>query len=338
MGENWLLGTERGPLAPCDNRHMTDAVVGRERELEAAAKLLSGLDGGAAALVFAGEPGIGKTTVWAEALARAPADCLVLSAQPTKAEAELAYAALADLLEPAIDGVIEDLPEPQRRAMAIALLREEPGPSGLDQRAVGAATLSAVRALAETSSVLIAIDDLQWLDRPSARALEFALRRIEALPVAVVACERLDGVRAVPLDLGRVLAGERCTHLRLHPLSLAGLQRVIKESLGLAYPRRLLLRIERAAGGNPFFALELARALPADASTAASLPMPESMRGLVENRIAGLPARADELLLVAAAVGSPTVELVLAATPGGRAVALAALERAVETGVISVDG
>jgi DNA-binding CsgD family transcriptional regulator len=317
---------------------MADAVVGRERELEAAAELLSDLDGEAAALVFEGEPGIGKTTVWAEAVARAPSGYQVLSARPAKAEAQLAFAALSDLLEPVIDGVIADLPEPQRTAIAVALLREEPGPSGLDQRAVGAATLSVVRALAGTSPVLVAIDDLQWLDRPSARVLEFALRRSEALPVGTVACERIEGVRAVPLDLRRVLPDGRCTCVRLQPLSLAGLQRVLKEGLGRVFPRRTLLRIERATAGNPFFALELARVLPAEVSTAAALPMPESVGGLVENRIAGLPKRARDLLLVAAAVGSPTVELVLSATPGGRTPALAALERTVEAGVVSVDG
>ena len=68
---------------------MPDTVVGREREVEAAAQLLSDLEGGARALVFEGEPGIGKTTVLTEAVGRAADDCLVLSARPTKAEAQL---------------------------------------------------------------------------------------------------------------------------------------------------------------------------------------------------------------------------------------------------------
>jgi predicted ATPase len=85
---------------------MPDTVVGRDRELEAAAQLLSRLEGGAAALVFEGEPGIGKTTVLTEAVRRAPGGCSVLSARPTEAEAGLAFASLADLLEPVIDALM----------------------------------------------------------------------------------------------------------------------------------------------------------------------------------------------------------------------------------------
>ncbi len=317
---------------------MPDTVVGRDRELEAAAQLLSRLEGGAAALVFEGEPGIGKTTVLTEAVERAPDGCSVLSARPTKAEAGLAFASLADLLEPVMDGLMAELPEPQQRAIAVALLREEPGPGGLDQRAVCAAGLSVVRTLAEEGPVLVAIDDLQWLDRPSSRALEFLLRRVEALPVGILACERIDGTRAAPLDVRAALPTERCTHLRLEPLSLAALQLVLKESVGRAFPRRTLLRIERAAAGNPFFALELARVLPADASTAAALPMPDTLLGLVEERISGLRERSREELLLAAAHGSPTVDLVLSAASGRRADAMAALDDAVDAGVIEVDG
>src|ERR671931_2940872 len=92
---------------------MPDTVVGRDRELEAAAELLSRLDGGAAALVFEGEPGIGKTTVWTEAVERAPDRCPVLAARPTKAESPLAFAGLSDLLQPVVDQVLVDLPAPQ---------------------------------------------------------------------------------------------------------------------------------------------------------------------------------------------------------------------------------
>jgi DNA-binding CsgD family transcriptional regulator/tetratricopeptide (TPR) repeat protein len=317
---------------------MPDTVVGREREVDAAAQLLSDLEGGARALVFEGEPGIGKTTVLAVAVGRAPDDCLVLSARPTKAESQLAFAALSDLLQPVVDRVQPDLPDPQRHAIAVALLREEPDPSGLDQRAVCAAALSIVQALAEKGPVLIAIDDLQWLDPSSARVLEFVVRRIEALPVGIVACERIGDPRGVPLELERTLPAGRCGRIRLQPLSLAALQRILKQSLGREFTRRTLVRIERAAGGNPFFALELARVLPEDASTAAALPFPDSLRGLVQERIAGLPKRCRQLLLAAAALAVPTVEIVLSAVAGSPADAVAALDRALESGVIGVDG
>jgi DNA-binding CsgD family transcriptional regulator len=316
---------------------MSGMVVGRERELEASAALLSGLGGGAAGLVIEGEPGIGKTTVWTEAVERARSSCLVLAARPAEAEAGLAFAALADLLEPVVDDVLAELSEPQRHAIAVVLLREEPGDHRLDRRAVGAAALSVVVALAARRPVLVAIDDLQWLDGPSARTLEFVLRRIGDHPVGVLACQRSGVAAPVALDLARAL-GRRCASVGLEPLSLAALQRVLKDRLGRAFPRRVLARIERVAAGNPFFALELARSLPEEVSTLAALPLPETLRGLVDERIAGLSKRSQELLLVTAALASPSAEHVLSATRGGRDVVVRALERVVEAGVIGVDG
>ena len=317
---------------------MVVRAIGRERELEATAQLVSGLDAGAGALILEGEPGIGKTTVFNDAVAHARGASVVLSCRPAKAEAPLGFTSLTDLLEPVIDDVMPSLPEPQQGALAVAMLRAEPEPGGLNQRGVSAAALSAVRALTRQGPLLIAIDDLQWLDRPSARVLEFALRRVDALPVGILVCERLGEDSRVPLDVHAAVADERCTRVRLGPLSLAALQRILKERLGRTFSRRALLRIERAAGGNPFFALELARVLPADPSTAAALPIPDSLLDLVEARIAGLPRRSRDQILLVAAVGSPTVNLVLSATPSPRAEALAALERSVDAGVATIEG
>ena len=120
-------------------------VIGRDGELGYVAALLAQLADGPAAVVFAGEPGIGKTTVLLAAAERArAASAVVLSAHPVEAEAELGFAALADLLAPVVDELLPALPEPQRHALAVVLLLEEPG-RPLDQRAVCAATLSGLR-------------------------------------------------------------------------------------------------------------------------------------------------------------------------------------------------
>src|SRR6266487_712912 len=185
-------------------------IVGRDAELGAAEEFLGRLRAGPAGLVLYGPPGIGKTTVWAEAVERAGRELWVLSARPAEAEAALAFGALADLLEPVPRGVFEQLPGPQRHALAVALLREEPGPRPVDQRSVAAATLSVLRALAATRPVLLAVDDLQWLDLASAHVLGFVLRRLGALPVGTLACLRASEGRAVPFDPGRALASGRC--------------------------------------------------------------------------------------------------------------------------------
>src|SRR5438132_4064426 len=144
------------------------ALVGREGEIEAASTFLDRLEAGPAVLLFAGEPGIGKTTLWTAAVEQArDRGFLVLSARGVEAEGELGYAALADLLEPIAEDMLPELPEPQRRALAIALLVEDPGQRRIDLRAVGAATTTILRRLSQEAAVVLAVDDLQWLDRPS---------------------------------------------------------------------------------------------------------------------------------------------------------------------------
>jgi len=212
--------------------------------------------------------------------------------QPGEAEARLAFAALADLLEPQFGDVLAELPAPQRHALAVALLKEEPGACPVDQRAVSAATLSALRVLARNGPVLVAIDDLQWLDQPSARVLQFAMRRLTALPVGVVGCRRLGDGHVSALEFERALPHGHCTRIQLGPLSLAALYQILEEEgLGRSLPRRTLSRVVQAAGGNPFFALELARSLPRDLPAAGALELPQNLRRLLEHRIVGLRSR-----------------------------------------------
>ncbi len=102
-------------------------VVGRERELAAVRQLVSPGNLGFHALVVEGEPGIGKTKVWQAGTAEAAAQGLVvLSCRPVEAEAKLAFAALGDLLAPVVDAALEGLPEPQRQALEVAMLRAMP--------------------------------------------------------------------------------------------------------------------------------------------------------------------------------------------------------------------
>src|SRR5712691_3943263 len=130
-------------------------MIGREREL-----------------AVEGEAGIGKTTLWAAMIARAgQRGCRVLSCRPTEAEAKLSYAALVDLLSPLEDEAFQILPGPQRRAIDAALLRADPRGERVDQRAVSAAVDSLLIACAGERPVVVAIDDLNWLDSSSARVL-----------------------------------------------------------------------------------------------------------------------------------------------------------------------
>ena len=166
---------------------MTQVVVGREPELARIDAFLARVPGGARALLIEGEPGMGKTTLWLAGVEEAAGRSYrVLSASPTDAEATFAYAGLGDLLEAADADALAPLPAPQQRALRVALLREEPEGRGPDPGTVAVAFLNALRGLARNGPVLVAVDDVQWLDGPSALALGFAMRRLRDEPIGVL--------------------------------------------------------------------------------------------------------------------------------------------------------
>ena len=181
-------------------------VVGREGELATVTAFLDALPSGPTGLLLEGEAGIGKTTLWDAGVAAAAArSYVVLSSRSAESEAALSFAALGDLMDGVAGQVIPQLPPPQRRALEVALLMADPVGSPPDQRAVYLAFLGAVRHLSASGPVLIAIDDLQWLDLPSAAALEFALRRLGGEPVG---CWRRSGFR--PTAARRPRPGRAC--------------------------------------------------------------------------------------------------------------------------------
>jgi len=310
-------------------------VVARAPELTALDSAIERARRGPAALVLEGEPGIGKTTIWRQTFARvATHPATVLGCRPVQAEAKLAFASLADLLEPVADRVLASLPEPQRVALEVALLRSTPRGVPPSARAVASATLAALRQLAGEQPVLLAIDDVQWLDRASSEAIAFALRRIGALPIGVVATVRLErGEASDPLGLDAAFAG-RIEHVRVGPLGLSGLHHVLRTETGLVFPRPVLRRIADAADGNPLFAIELARALH-EAPPAPGEPVAlGTLQALMDRRLGRLPASVRSALLVAAALSAPTPALV--ARTIGAAKARRALADAELAGIITV--
>ena len=172
----------------------------------------------------------------------------VLEARPTKAEQKLSFAALGDLLADA-HGEIGGLPAPQRRALRVALLLEEPYGLPPDERAVATAFASLLASLAGDGPVIVAADDAQWLDEETWSALRFALRRADA---GALFARRPDE------DFVDIRGAEV---LNVPPLKLEGLDHLLRGELSAAFLRPTLLEIERVSGGNPLFALELARAL-----------------------------------------------------------------------------
>jgi hypothetical protein len=146
------------------------------------------------------------------------------------------------------------------------------------------------------------------VDTASAIALSFALRRAVEEPVAVLLTRRPGpgiepGIELDPsLGVERVIAG---------PLSLGALCLLLADRLEAGFPRPMLRRIHERAGGNPFYALELAPALAArggQLSPQEELPVPSDLERLVAGRLCALPRESKEPLAAVAALGEPTLE------------------------------
>src|SRR5207302_473552 len=207
-------------------------------------------------------------------------------------EARLSYASLADLLAEVGSDVFAGLPGPQRHALEVALLRADPGGVVPDQRAIGTAAISLLSDLSRSGPLVIAIDDVQWLDRPSAEVLEFVARRLEDQSIGFLLSIRTPTDISMPLGLDRSLAHERLERITVGPMSAGALYQVVKARLGLTFSRATLVRIHRATDGNPLFALELATALlqPGVPAAGEPLPVPDDLRELVAGRLRKLPA------------------------------------------------
>ena len=171
-------------------------VVGREEEVASLTEFLDARANLPAVLLLEGEAGIGKTTLWRHGAELASDRAYrVLSCRGSTSEAQLSFVALGDLLGDALDEVLPALPSPQAKALAVALLVDEAEGSPPDQRAIALAFMGALRVLAQSRPVVVAIDDLQWLDRPSAFVLQFALRRLRGDAVAFLLTLRKDEAR-----------------------------------------------------------------------------------------------------------------------------------------------
>src|SRR5438067_3139279 len=281
-------------------RALAREVVGRDEELAVVRDFLAAVDRLPSALLIEGEAGIGKTTLWSAGIAVAAGHGYrVLSARPAQSESQVSYAGLADLLDPVLERALNELPPPQRRALEIALVLRDPESGVPDQAAIAFALLGALRSAVTDVPVVVAVDDLQWLDAPSAFALRFAARRLRDEPIGLLLSVRRDGDEEP--SGARLLPDERTQHIHVGGLSLGALQRLIQARLNLALPRPLLQRLHESSAGNPFFALELAHAIGSghrELEPGEPLSVSGEFRRLIGDRLALLPPGSGEVVLV----------------------------------------
>jgi hypothetical protein len=166
-------------------------VIGREEALGSIRALLAVAERCPAALVLLGEAGIGKgDPVGGRRRGSRAAFRLVVELPRDRGRSRPvglwsvgpALGCLAD--------VAPSLLPLRRRALEVALLVAEPGDEAPDARTIGVALLDVLRVVAEQGAVRLAIDDLQWLDRPSAGALALALRRLRRERIGFLATVR----------------------------------------------------------------------------------------------------------------------------------------------------
>jgi DNA-binding CsgD family transcriptional regulator len=223
---------------------------GRRTECEALDRLIAHVRvGQSRVLVLRGEAGAGKTALL-EYLVQRAAGCRIVRAAGAEPEIEMAFAGLHQLCAPFLDR-LGRLPGPQRDALGTAFsLRDGDGP---DSFAVGLAALSLVSDVAGERPLICVVDDAQWLDRASARALAFVARHLAAAPVALVFAMRqpggeqdLTGLRELQVDgLSDGDARALLDSVVIGPLDEQVRHRIVAETRGnpqalLEWPRTLI--------------------------------------------------------------------------------------------------
>jgi DNA-binding CsgD family transcriptional regulator len=269
-----------------------DHLLGRRREREVLDRLLEAARGGhGGVLVVHGEPGVGKTALLDDAV-EAGREFWAVRTLGVEQEIELPYAALHQLCSPHLE-LSERLPAPQRDALAVAFgLSAGPAPNPF---LVALAALGLLSEAAEERPLLCLVDDAQWLDRASARALALVARRLLAEKVALVFAAR---------ELPDALAG--FPELHVGPLGHRDARALLESVLPARLDERVLERIVVETRGNPLALLELPRELtPTQLAGGfglpAAMPLSASIEESFARRLARLPRDARRLLLVAAA-------------------------------------
>jgi DNA-binding CsgD family transcriptional regulator len=312
-------------------------IASRREQADAVADFLSIATREPVCFLLDGEAGIGKTTAWLDAIESAREEgFLVLSCRPSVAESAVGYACLADLLSTVNATSLSHLPTPQRVAIERVLLRWDDGGPIIEPRAVAAAFLSIIQAVSESTSVIVAIDDVQWVDSSSAFALSFAFRRLTGR-ISVLGTLRTEvpGYDAAPwLQMERPNAIRRIT---LPPFTIAETAELLTRRHRRVFSKQAVTQIHDVSRGNPFYAVELGRVMN-DAKAVAAEALPNSLSELVGRRIDTLGADVRDLLLAASCMPEPTVDVIAASANLRPEVAARVLEEAENQAIISING
>jgi DNA-binding CsgD family transcriptional regulator len=287
--------------------------VGRQSELSILGERFAAAQVGHPQVVYLeGEAGGGKSTLLSQFLRSLPAS-VVLQAGGDEAETFLSYGIIGQL-QPG------ELTEP-----------------GTDPMAVGAGLLDLLdRSQAGGQVVVLVIDDLHWADRPSSRAVLYALRRLRADKVLALVATRA-GELADP-GWARFAGGDsRVTRMRLGGLAPDDLTE-LAGALGLgALSRRGASRLTAHTGGNALYCRALLEEIGIaglDAAGGRVLPAPRQLSAVILARVAALPVTAQSFLKAASVLGQHAPMPVIGSV-AGLADARSELDAAIAAGLLT---
>lgn len=281
-----------------------------------------------------GPAGVGRSVVLDAVEAGLTEGWRVLRISPTEPEIAVPYLGVAELIDSLPAEAVASVAEPQRLAMERAVARRR-AEAPVDPLAVRLGVLAALRDLAVRCPVLIMLDDAQWLDAESHQVLGFVIRRITTERVRVLVAERVE--EAQPILAGG-LCGPDARIIDVPPLGARDITEILRDRVGAdAISQQTAIGIHELSGGNPFFAVEIGKAVARGnpPSPGGLLPIPTTLRAVVSARLSALSRRARQTLQFASALRAPTSTLLLR---GGRDQSIADLAEASWLGFARLEG
>jgi hypothetical protein len=302
------------------------ALLERDDELAAIAELLDAAAAGEGGLLLVeGEAGAGKTALLeAGAVMGEERSTLVLRARGGEYERDFPYGVVRQLFERLLaeDGRREELLRGNAAPVAAVFEPAAAPREGADPFAAEHGLYWLVADLAASRPLLLLVDDAQWADPTSLRALAYVARRLDGLPVAILVTVRL-GDPAEPVELDRMRRERSARLFEPPPLSREAASLLVAGETGCEPSEGLAGACLEATAGNPFLLTELSRALGTESEDLAAVD-PECLDGLAAASVSRwLLARLDRLgedaskVAQAVAVLEPNAEVRLVAALAG---------------------
>jgi DNA-binding CsgD family transcriptional regulator len=262
MGDHGFMTTGTGNDAPLNS------LLERGVELsEITAAFRAARDGDGRFVVVAGRAGIGKSSLLTEGQRAARlAGFTVLTARASDLEREFAFGVARQLFERAVRR------SPQWWAgaaeQARAAFDDVPAVGGGIFEDVSQSVLHGLYWLVVNASadgpLLLTVDDLQLCDRSSLRFLSYLSRRLDGLPVVVLAGYRTSGQSSSDATLDDLIGDPATQIVQPQPLTVDAVTEVLRRRMGTDPAGVFAADCRRVTGGNPLLLDELARAMQAD--------------------------------------------------------------------------